>query len=430
MPKLTKTIVDNAKAPATGEICVWDSELEGFGVRVHHTGRKVYIMRYRTKDASRTQRKLTLCRCSDMPPDKARDLARKEFAKVADGQDPVADRRPVAAKASTATVGRMFEAYVASMRAKGRQSADEVERMLLTSKGNAADAIGRNRPACEVEPSDLIEHLKGFFQKGHRGAADKARSYISSAYGWAIASANDYTVEQSENWGVTRNPAADVAKDSGAKNTRDRNLLAAEIRKVWDATSDGDGFSQEVAACIRVLIACGQRVQETLRIDGKEIDLEARLWKMPAHKTKGRKAPHTIPLPAVIIPTLQALIAKHGDGPLFPGRDSGEELIGHRSINHALARWQARSGVSIEQFQTRDLRRTWKSRAADAGVDRFTRDLIQQHAKTDTGSKHYDKADYLPQMREAMGKWSAWLGIVLGGGTPPAYGEPMVKAVA
>ena len=33
-------------------------------------------------------------------------------------------------------------------------------------------------------------------------------------------------------------------------------------------------------------------------------------------------------------------------------------------------------------------------------------------------------------MTEAMAKWSAWLGIVLSGGTPPAYGEPHVKAVA
>ena len=63
----------------------------------------------------------------------------------------------------------------------------------------------------------------------------------------------------------------------------------------------------------------------------------------------------------------------------------------------------------IKPFQPRDLRRTWKSRAGDAGIDRFTRDLIQQHAQTDTGSKHYDRYDYLPQMREAMNKWEIWL---------------------
>ena len=40
--------------------------------------------------------------------------------------------------------------------------------------------------------------------------------------------------------------------------------------------------------------------------------------------------------------------------------------------------------------------------------------MIQQHAKgSDTGSKHYDRADYFKQMREAMDKWNAWLTAVV-----------------
>ena len=91
-------------------------------------------------------------------------------------------------------------------------------------------------------------------------------------------------------------------------------------------------------------------------------------------------------------------------------------------INRALGRWQAglADDDKMEAFQTRDLRRTWKSRAADAGVDRFTRDLIQQHAMGDTGSKHYDRADYLGQTRAAMAKWNDWLGSVLSERTPGA----------
>ena len=433
--KITKTVVDGIEPPAKGEVCVWDTELEGFGVRVQHTGRKVYLIRYRTKDASRTQRKMNICRCSDMPPDKARDLARKFFAQVAEGLDPAAERKPAKQEENAATVERMFQGYIASMKAKGRASADEVERVLLQAKNNAADALGRTRPAAEVTPNDVVKFVSSFFKAGHRGAADKARSYISSAFAWAIASANDYTVEHRQDWGLTRNPAADVAKDAGAVQSRDRNLSAADIRALWEATLEddrGSGFSFEVGAVIRLLISCGQRVQETLRLEGAEVDLEAKVWKMPAHKTKGRKHAHAIPLPAVVIPTLQDLITKHGDGPLFPARaGSKDELIVHQSVNQAIGRWLDRKDVTVEKFQTRDLRRTWKSRAHDAGVDRFTRDLIQQHARgSDTGSKHYDRAEYGPQMREAMAKWSAWLGIVLAGGTPPAYGEPMVKAVA
>lgn len=63
----------------------------------------------------------------------------------------------------------------------------------------------------------------------------------------------------------------------------------------------------------------------------------------------------------------------------------------------------------VADFQSRDIRRTWKSRAGEIGISKEMRDLIQQHARTDTGSKNYDRADYLPQMREAMKKWEDYL---------------------
>ena len=419
MPKLTKKLIDEAKAPADGQIMIWDTELPGFGLRVHGSGRKVYLVRYRVKDASQTQRKMTLARSTDMPPEKARELARKVFAQVADGQDPVAERKPTAPDKAK-TVEKMFQGYVASLKARNRASAGEVERALLIAKNNAADALGRHKEAADVTSTDIVDYLAGFYQAGHRGAANKHRGYIASAYTWAMKAANDYTVptDQRVDFGITINPATTVAKDPGATQTRDRNLDAAELRQLWlDTDPSKPGFWPETASCIRLLICCGQRVQETLRMDGSEIDLEKGLWNMPAHKTKGKKHPHTIPLPQQAIPVLQGLIDQYGDGPLFPSRyGAARELLHHDSIMQAIRRWCDDKGV--EAFQTRDLRRTWKSRAHDAGVDRFTRDLIQQHAQGDTGSKHYDRASYLPQMQEAMKKWGEWLDKVTGDPAP------------
>lgn len=418
MPKLTKTLVDNAPVPATGDAFIWDTELQGFGIRIQASGRKVYVIRYRTKDAKRTQRKLTLARCSDMPPDRARDLARKEFAKVAEGCDPAAERKPAVQAATNKTVGRMFQGYVDSLKAKGRASAGEVERALLLASNNAADALGRTKAAADITPTQIVDYVSTFYNAGHRGAANKHRGYISAAYNWAMQSANDYTVpaEQRVDWGIQRNPAAEIAKDTGATKTRDRNLTAAELRLLWQATDKarGEDFWEETGAAIRLMICCGQRVRETLRIEGKEIDLDNALWKMPAEKSKIGK-PHAIPLPHQAVEVLRSLIDQHGDGYLFPARHGAKgELLSDMSVMQAIRRWVSRDDVEMESFQTRDLRRTWKSRAHDAGIDRFTRDLIQQHAKNDTGSKHYDMAEYLPQKRDAMEKWANWLDMVLG----------------
>lgn len=407
MPKITKTAIDSM-TPCAKEQWLWDTEVKGFGVRVQPGGSKTYVARYRNHAG--VQRKPVIARCSDMPPGEARDLARKLFARVAAGEDPAAANRPDKTEC-TKTVEAMFKAYVANMRAKDRASAGDVERALLLAKNCVADSLGRQTPAAAVTPAQVVGHVSKLFKAGRRGSADKHRSYIASAYTWAMKSANDYTVAERQDWGIASNPASVLPKDPGAVTTRDRNLAAAELRKLWQATRPGsDGFYPETAACIRVLIGCGQRVQETLRMEGSEIDLKEKLWRIPAHKTKGRKHPHTVPLPEQILPDLQLLIAMHGSGPLFPPRTGADGIyMDHRSVNQAIGRWLEKPGLGVAHFQTRDLRRTWKSRAHDAGVDRFTRDLIQQHAKNDTGSKNYDRAEYFPQMREAIGKWSAWI---------------------
>ena len=422
MPKITKSLIDNTAPPASGDLWIWDADLQGFGVRVQPSGRKTYVVRYRTNDAKRTQRKMTVCRVSDAPPDKARDMARKVFMSVAGGEDPAGAKRPT--REAGITIEAMFKARIVYMRSKERANATEVERVLLRSKNNAADSLGRTTAPGDVTSDDVVKFVSTFYKAGHRGAADKARGYLAAAFAWAIKSANDYTVTERQNWGVKHNPAAAVAKDHGAITVRDRNLTDAEIRLLWEYCSDGNaGFTDGVEMTLKMMIACGQRVQETLRVCGSEIDLDAGLWKMPAHKTKGRKRAHTIPLPGIIIPGLRRLKEKHGDGPLFPARNGSKgELLGAISVSHAVRRWQDATETGIEAFQPRDLRRTWKSRTHDAGIDRFTRDLIQQHAKNDTGSKNYDRADYGKQMREAMDKWDAWLKSAI-------YDKPDLKLV-
>lgn len=345
----------------------------------------------------------------------ARERMRTEIAPQLLAGKPL---RRVAGQGDSPTVERMFTEFVAHLRAAGRSPdyADEVERMLLTAKsGSAADALGRTSAPADITPADVVEYIRPFFRKDSRGAADKARAYVSAAFGWAIKAAHDPSVENPVNWGVDRNPVEAVRKDPDATTTVDRALSPAEIRALWAATAPGAaGFTDEVAACIRLVLTVGQRVQETLRIDGSEIDLDAGLWNMPKHKTKLKLRPHTIPLPRQAVDVLRRLVEFHGDGPLFPSRTNDDGRIEHRSVRQAITRWLDTPGNDMAHFTPRDLRRTWKSRAGDgAKITKEVRDLIQQHNKSDTGSRSYDRADYLPVMRAAMDEWEKWLDGVI-----------------
>lgn len=321
--------------------------------------------------------------------------------------------RVIVVAAEKPTIERMFQGYVASMKADGKESAGEVERVLLTCGHSAADIIGRHRMAADIDSADVVAYVEKIYLRGSRSAADKARSYVTSAFNWAKRAANDYRAEVRQDWGIKYNPAADIMRDGDACRPRERNLSADELAALWNGTA-GAGFTMESRNCIRLLIATGQRVRETLRVHGEEIDLVAALWKMPAHKTKTKARPHDIPLPPQAVEAFRELIAAHGSGALFPARKGAKgEYIHDASIMQAIDRWT--EATKAAPFITKDIRRTWKSRSHDAGIDPFTRDLIQQHEQGGTSKKHYDRAEYLPQKREAMDKWGRWLADVIGG---------------
>ena len=312
-------------------------------------------------------------------------------------RDVLAQRRnpaAVAVMADRPTAQRLFDAYCDRMAADGKSSAVEVRRCL----GYAAQHFGLERLASDIHASDVSAYLATIYNRGAKVAADRVRSYLSAAFNFGMKSSNDYRAERRQDWGIQTNPVAAIQKDSSASTPRDRALTVKELATFWHALDQG-GFALETRAALRLMICCGQRLRETLRMEAHDVDLDAKVWHIPAHKTKGGRHPHAVPLPSLAVVVIRELLQVHRTGLLMPIHD--------HSATTALMRWLP--GAPVAHFQVRDLRRTWKSRAADAGLDRFTRDLIQQHAKTDTGSKHYDRADYLPLVTDAMGKWDAWL---------------------
>jgi integrase len=329
-------------------------------------------------------------------PDLSLVEARAEFqARVRDVLSAKKNPRVQVVNTERPTVTRLFNEYCDRMEADGKVSAKEVRRCL----GFAAEKIGPARMASDIEPSDVSAYLGKLYAAGTPVAADRVRAYLSAAFNFGLKAAHDYRQEARQDWGIKMNPVAAVPKDTSASQPRDRALTRTEIGQLWHGFT-ADRFAPETVAAVRLLLCTGQRVLELLRVEAHEVDLADKVWRMPAEKTKTKQGPHEVPLPALAVTVFEQLIRVRKRGLLFGDME-------HQVINRALTRWL--SGQEMPHFQTRDLRRTWKSRAADAGVDRFTRDLIQQHAMGDTGSRHYDRADYGGQMREAMGKWQAWL---------------------
>ncbi|MFZ1415813.1 MAG: Arm DNA-binding domain-containing protein, partial [Defluviicoccus sp.] len=88
MGKLTKRFIEAAPAKEKAYI-LWDGDIPGFGVRVHPSSRKTFILQYRIGRRSRT---MSLGYTRVITPDKARGMAIAHLAAIEDNRDPLADR--------------------------------------------------------------------------------------------------------------------------------------------------------------------------------------------------------------------------------------------------------------------------------------------------------------------------------------------------
>ena len=85
--------------------------------------------------------------------------------------------------------------------------------------------------------------------------------------------------------------------------------------------------------------------------------------------------------------------------------------------------WRQREREVIPVVTNRDLRRTWKTLAGQAGLSKEIRDRLQNHTLQDVSSKSYDRWNYMPEKRAAMKKWNAFVQAMLNKKRSKAVGE-------
>ena len=94
MAKLRRTTISRSTVEtlkADRDTVFWDSELQGFGVRVYPTGRKVYVVQ--TRAGGEDGKRVTVGRHGVISPEEARRRAALIVARIKAGEDPVPEAR-------------------------------------------------------------------------------------------------------------------------------------------------------------------------------------------------------------------------------------------------------------------------------------------------------------------------------------------------
>lgn len=374
----------------------------------HGTGRLVLVMKpmptrvtadwmaQQWRDQKRLKKKLGSY--PSMSLSKAREVFARDFADLIQKGRSI----KIAGDTRPGTVADLFEAYVQYLKDAEKPSWKETEKGL----NKIADALGRNRPAREIEPDEIVEVIRPIYERGKKAMADHVRSYVHAAYSWGLKSEHDYRSASQRRFRLVYNPAAGIPTEPKKVGTRwlDEDEFVRLYR--WLECPDAPVHPPYTRA-VRILMLTGQRVEEIARLHADNWDSEEKIidWS----KTKNG-SPHAIPVPPIAAELIES-IKPNEHGWFFPSAMDPKRPVSHGTLYSFM--WRQRDRGVIPVVTNRDLRRTWKTLAGQAGVPKEIRDRIQNHALQDVSSKSYDRWNYMREKRTGMAKWDKFVRAML-----------------
>jgi integrase len=354
--------------------------------RVTEHGTKSWLFIYRSPATGRWAKK-TLGSYPTLDLAAAKKAALELAVSIHSGHDP--SRQQFAEQ----TFAELAKAYIDEHGRKhardGRKATwtTEVQRML---NATILPTLGSLK-AEVITKADVARVVETVASRGSFVAADRVLGVVRSIYGWAAATGR-----------MDADPTRGLKKRNHCK-PRERTLTDDELRALWQALNDPENLTPQIRDALRLQLLLALRIGEAVGAAKTEIDLEKRLWTIPAHRTKSQRE-HRLPLSQMAVDILSDAIDRSGSSPwLFPSPED-EGPIRPKSGSRALLRLRRRIGIG--NLGTHDLRRSCATRLGDFGTPDEVVERILNHAPTGVSRKHYNHSRHTEAMREALENWA------------------------
>jgi integrase len=272
MGKITKRSVDALQAEPDRDVFAWDTELRGFGVRAKPSGVKTFLIQYRNIEG-RTRR-LVLGQYGVLPPEIARNLARKKLVAVVEGADPSADRQGIRVGMSVKEVCDWYLEQAEDGRLLGRNRRPIKASTLKSDRGRIETHIKPLLGARLVSRLTLqdIEGMQADIAAGKSARGRKKGRGGQSTGGPGVASRAISTLRallgHAARLGVIgKNPAQGVRQL--AVGSRKRRLSEDEIRRLGRVMRQAaaEGEHPTGLSAIRLMLLTGFRRMEALGLE-------------------------------------------------------------------------------------------------------------------------------------------------------------------
>lgn len=285
MPTLTKTIIDKLTAKPK-DYMVWDDKVSGFGVKVTPKGRKVYLLKYRTRDGR--QRKPTIGIHGNITCEVAREVAKEWHSELAKGRDPAEKTLQLRHSPTVSLLcDRFRDEYVKIHKKPSGHWIDDlyIDKYIKPALGGLK--------TISVSHKDIVKFhlsLKETPVQANRIVAVLSKMF-SLAESWDLRTPNS-------------NPVKGIQKYKEEK--KERFLSEDEIQvliQTLDMAEKDKTETPHFVALVKLLLLTGARLSEIKDAKWEWVDVKTGLLSLPDSKT-GKKVVHLSPAALEILAKL------------------------------------------------------------------------------------------------------------------------------
>ncbi len=381
---------------------------KGLFLLLKPNGSKLWRFDYRFEGKRKT---LALGAYPDVPLTKARERLDGARRLLADGIDPMADRK--ATKEATTERGKnSFEAVAREWLAMNTGKWAEITHRHVKERLESGifPWLGE-RPVSEITAWELLAVLNKTVERGRIDTAQRIRSDCGRVFRFAVTTGR-----------AERDPTADLAGALPSAKTRHRATLV-EPKEVGELLRAIDAYSGTfvVRAAFKLAPLVFLRPGELVQAEWAEFDLDAGEWRIPGERMK-MKGRHIVPLSRQAVETLRELQPLTGAGRfVFPGVRDKAVHMSRESIRAALIR-MGYGPDSDSPMTSHGFRGMASTLLHEQG---WNTDMIERqlaHAERNKIKAAYNHAEHLPERRTMMQSWAGYLdGLKAGTSSPISF---------
>ena len=294
-------------------------------------------------------------------------------------------------KRTVPTFEEAVEKVIAVHRAGWKDSGRQEKLWRASLRDHAMPKLG-GRPVHRITTADVMAVLLPIWNE-KRVTARRVRQRIGAVMRWAVA--QGYRED---------NPAGDAIGAALPKNGfRPQHHQALPYAEVGDAIEQvrGSGAYPATVLAFEFLVLTAWRSGEVRGALWKEIDLEAREWRIPAERMKTHRE-HRVPLSGRALAVLrEAQRLADGSGLVFPSARA-------RTLSEvAISKMVRDLGIRAVPHGFRSSFRDWAAECSDA--PREVCELALAHMNTNSIEAAYRRTDMFERRRDLMEQWAAFL---------------------